>query len=408
MAPAEAVEGHENLWKVANRVNLAYLPYNAYDEAGNLLPKPERTMPPMPQAAIVQAKLGVNDDLKASAGQYDASMGRQGNETSGVAIAQRQREGDNATFHYIDNLSKGIRFLGKCMVDLIPKVYDTRRVVRLLGEDGTAREATFDPTLPQAVGEEEGELGKAVAEIYNPTVGRYDVIVSVGPSFSSKRQEAAASMIETVRAVPQIMGIAGDLVIKAQDWPGADEFAKRLKKSLPPQLQDDEDEEEIPPKAQAMLMQAEQMVQGLQAQNQELLQGKGGLEQEAQRVSAEKASVEAAKRELEAARKVAEAELRAKVAEATLRAKELEQRINERMAQAEQVQQPADTLAPFQAVLEQLAMAMQRIAESQAQFVAGQQQMMQAVTAERESELIDLPDGSMRARSRVVIPQEVQ
>lgn len=260
-------EGHEQRWAAANRVNFAYLEYEpvvAAAENGQqiVLPPPKRMEPPMPQMAIIQAKLAAADDMKSTTGQYNASLGQQSNETSGRAILARQREGDVATYHYLDNQARALRFGGKILVDLIPHIYDTARIARIMGEDGQSDTARIDPEAPQAFQEVQDEFTGQVEKIYNLGVGRYDVTVVVGPSFATKRQEAAASMIEAVRANPALMQIAGDLIVEAQDWPGSDRFAKRLKAAMPPNLQ--EADEDGDPKVKALEAQLQQMQQAIQ------------------------------------------------------------------------------------------------------------------------------------------------
>lgn len=260
IAAAGQIEGYEHQWKNANTVNYAVLEYNPVvdTEAGEqAFPPPQRAVPPQPSQGILQAKLGASDDIKTTTGQYDASLGQKSNETSGKAILARQREGDIGTFQYVDNLSRAIRFVGRIIVDLIPKIYDTKRVARILGEDDGVDMATLDPNLPQAVQSvQDPQTGKELEKIYNPGVGRYDVAVVVGPSYTTKRQEALDAMTQMVQGNPQLWQVIGDLLVKNQDWPGADDMAKRLKAMLPPQLQDKEGDEDMPPQARQMIEQA--------------------------------------------------------------------------------------------------------------------------------------------------------
>lgn len=253
-------EGYEHVWKNANTVNYAYLEYNPVVDTENgeqALPPPKRAVPPQPSSGILQAKMGAADDIKTTTGQYDASLGQKSNETSGKAILARQREGDIGTFQYVDNLSRAIRFVGRIIVDLIPKIYDTKRVARILGEDDGVDMATLDPSQQEAVRSvQDPQTGKELEKIYNPGVGRYDVAVVVGPSYTTKRQEALDAMTQMVQGNPQLWQVIGDLLVKNQDWPGADDMAKRLKAMLPPQLQDKEGDEEMPPQARQMLEQA--------------------------------------------------------------------------------------------------------------------------------------------------------
>uniref|UniRef100_UPI0025F089CE portal protein n=1 Tax=uncultured Phenylobacterium sp. TaxID=349273 RepID=UPI0025F089CE len=212
-------------WATANVQSHAYIEYDG----------PE---PPMRQgfagvpAGALQEALNASDDMKAIMGLYDASLGARSNETSGRAIMARQREGDVSTFHYIDNLSRAIRHAGRILLDLIPKVYATSRVVRVLGPDGAAKSVGVGPA-GQAAGQG-GEQLKAVGRIFDLGAGRYDLTVRSGPSFTSRREEAATQMIELIRAYPASAPVIGDLLARNLDWPGADEIASRLAALVPP------------------------------------------------------------------------------------------------------------------------------------------------------------------------------
>jgi len=217
-----AFETDSAKWATANVQSHAYIEYDG----------PE---PPMRQgfagvpAGALQEALNASDDMKSIMGLYDASLGARSNETSGRAIMARQREGDVSTFHYIDNLSRAIRHAGRILLDLVPKVYATARVVRVLGPDGAAKAVGVAP------GGQGGEALKAIGKIYDLSAGKYDLTVRSGPSFTSRREEAATQMIELIRAYPAAAPLIGDLLARNLDWPGADEIATRLAAMLPPQ-----------------------------------------------------------------------------------------------------------------------------------------------------------------------------
>jgi hypothetical protein len=263
-----AIEGFENQWATANTVNRSVLTYNHLDDQGQPIPMPQRVQPPVPPQGIIAAKQGAADDIKSATGQFDASLGQRSNETSGKAIMARQREGDTATYHYIDNLSKGIRQLGRILVDLIPKIYDTQRIARVLGEDGEVDTVQVDPNQAEAVTEARQPDG-SIQRIYNLGVGRYDVVSTVGPSFTTKRQEAVAAMTELVQGNPNLWMTIGDLLVRNMDWPGAEEMAKRLKATIPPNIlaADDEDEKVTPEQlqqAQAVMKQMQDYITQLE------------------------------------------------------------------------------------------------------------------------------------------------
>jgi hypothetical protein len=268
----EQFDGFEDMWQQANVTNYAYLKYNAHSEDGNLLPPPKRQEPPIASSALIQAKLQAWDNLQATVGQYNPSLGAEAKEKSGKAIIARQRQADVGTYHYVDNQARGIRQTGRILIDLIPKIYDTKRVARIIGEDGEPDHVTIDPEQDQSVVEITTE-DQAIEKIYNPTIGQYDVRVTVGPSYTTKRQEAAEFMAQVLQGNKELMQVMGDLYFEMLDVPGADKIAKRLKKALPPALSADEDEGESEPMVNTPqgpipVSQAEQMIAQMVEQGQ--------------------------------------------------------------------------------------------------------------------------------------------
>jgi hypothetical protein len=237
-------EGYENQWKTANTTNWPYLEVNpdVTDGAGNVLPLPQRAAPPLPQTGLIQAKMGAGEDIKSTTGQYDASLGQQGNERSAKAIVAREKQGDVGTYHYVDNLARAIRHITRQLVDIIPKIYDTQRIARIIGVDGEVSMVKIDPTQPEPVREIRDQNGGLIEKIYNPSVGTYDVMVTTGPGYMTKRQEALDAMSMILQSNPQLWTVAGDLFIKNMDWPGAQEMAKRFKKILDPKVLEEGDQ----------------------------------------------------------------------------------------------------------------------------------------------------------------------
>jgi hypothetical protein len=264
-------EGYETQWKTANINNWPYLEVNpdVTDGAGGPLPLPQRAPPPLVQSGLLQAKLGAADDIKGTTGQYDSSLGAAGNETSGRAILAREKQGDTGTYHFIDNLARAIRYATRQLVDLIPHIYDTQRVARIIGIDGETDQAMIDPTQPEAVRKiVDQQTGATIKKIYNPNVGKYDVAVTTGPSYMTKRQEALDAMSRLLQGNPNLWAVAGDLFIKNMDWPGAQEMSKRFAKTIDPKLMDDSEASPELAKAQqqmqAMSQEMQQMHQMLQ------------------------------------------------------------------------------------------------------------------------------------------------
>ena len=269
-------EGYEQQWKTANTTNWPYLEVNpdVTDGQGAVLPLPQRAAPPLAQTGLIQAKLGASDDIKATTGQYDSSLGATSNERSGRAILARERQGDTGTYHYVDNLARAVRYVTRQLVDLIPKIYDTQRIARIVGIDGEVSTVRIDPNQPQAVRRLMDEAGTVIEKIYNPSVGKYDVAVTTGPSYMTKRQEAMDAMGQILQANPNLWQVAGDLFVKNMDWPGAQEIAQRLQKMIDPKLLADEED----PALQAANQQMEVMAQEMQMMQQMLQQVQQSME----------------------------------------------------------------------------------------------------------------------------------
>ena len=262
-------EGYETQWKTANTTNWPYLEVNpdVTDGAGAVLPLPARAQPPMASSGLLQAKAGASDDIKSTTGQYDSSLGATSNERSGRAILAREKQGDTGTYHYVDNLARAIRHCTRQLVDLIPKIYDTQRIARIIGVDGTTDNAKIDPTQAEPVKKIVDQAGIVIEKIYNPSVGKYDVCVTTGPSYMTKRQESLDAMSQLLQGNPQLWAVAGDLFIKNMDWPGAQEMAKRFAKTIDPKLLSDGDDS---PELQAAKQQMEAMGQEMDQMHQML------------------------------------------------------------------------------------------------------------------------------------------
>jgi hypothetical protein len=266
-------EGYETQWKTANTQNWPYLEVNpdVTDGAGAVLPLPQRAAPPLPQTGLIQAKMGASDDIKSTTGQYDVSLGATSNERSGKAILARERQSDTGTYHYVDNLARAVRHVTRQLVGLIPKIYDTQRVARIIGLDGDTDMVKLDPTQQEPVKEIRDENNIVIDKIYNPGVGKYDVVVTTGPSYMTKRQEALDAMGMILQSNPQLWQVAGDLFIKNMDWPGAQEMADRFARIIDPKIMADTDDS---PEMQQAKMQMEAMGQELD-QLQQMLQNVG-------------------------------------------------------------------------------------------------------------------------------------
>lgn len=255
-ATAEQAAGHVEKWAEAHLKNFPFLLYNPDPRANGV---PQRMGGAEIPVALIQESQIASDEIKAVTGIYDASLGNRGNETSGIAIRSRAAQGEIATFNFKDNMAKGIRRTWELLVDLIPKIYDTERELRVLGNDG-AEDFVKINTF------ETGPNGEPV-KVNDLTVGKYDVTITVGPNFSTQRQEASETYTQLAQGFPQVMGVAGDLIFKSMDLPYADDIAERLKALLPPQIQQIiNKDQQVPPEVQALMQQAHQAMQLVQQQ----------------------------------------------------------------------------------------------------------------------------------------------
>lgn len=286
VAAAGQIEQYEDQWDAANVSNQAVLRYDPQEVGGTMVPPPQRQMPPQPSSGWMQEMSIAERDLQSTFGMYAASIGAEGQEKSGRAILARQKEGDTSTFHYIDNLSRSIRHAGRIIIDMIPKIYDTRRILRILGEDGEPAQATIDPAMRKPLAKVQDQTGK-IRKIFNPTIGTYDVSVTVGPSYNTKRMEAADAMVEMTRGNAELFPLIGDLMIRAMDWPMADEIAKRLKAMLPEQIKQLEAQDGQDPAQAAVAQVTQQFQQEAQAFQQQAMQAITQLQEQLARAQAQ-------------------------------------------------------------------------------------------------------------------------
>lgn len=234
LASAEAIEGYETYWGTANTVNHAVLTFNELDDAGNKLTRPERQQPPVMASAYMSGLQIASEEMRMASGQYQADLGEPGNERSGKAINARQRAGDNATYHFVDNQAIGIRYTGKIIIEVAPKIYDTKRTLKIMGEDGVESEVLIDPQAAQEFVKQQMQDQEKIKIIFNPSFASYSVESDVGPAYATQRQEAFNAFTQIIAANPDLMKVCGDLMFRAADFPMADELAERLKRLVPP------------------------------------------------------------------------------------------------------------------------------------------------------------------------------
>jgi len=244
-------EGHENEWAMANIKSMPVLRYKQKDIEGVPAPAPQRLQPEPPPAGIMEAAGAISADLQMVLGIMDPNQLPSGN-ISGKALQGQQNQVDLSNFHFYDNLTRSIAQTGRIILDLIPKIYDTQRVMRIIGSDGQPDMTTIN---------EANEIGEVLNDV---TVGEYDVVMDTGPGFQTKRQQAVESMMPLLTSNAELFNIAGDLVFRNMDFPGADIIADRLAAMNP--MANIDEKSDIPPEAPMRLAQSEQMIQQLQQQ----------------------------------------------------------------------------------------------------------------------------------------------
>jgi hypothetical protein len=310
LVPVAGVEGHDKAWGQLNKGSPTYLPFNHVDAEGNAIPHPQRLTPPQFPAAFAQAGQQALADMESAIGMYRANLGAPSNETSGRAIRERKEEGDTATFHFIDNLSRSIEQLGRIVVDMIPRIYDTKRQVRILGTDGAQDAVTIDPQMGEAVQRQ----GKKVVAI-NPGVGEYDVRVVAGANYTTQRQDAAEGITQILQAAPQFTPVLGPALVKLRDWPDAEKYARMMVAMAPPEVQqaisEAEGDSESPEALKQQLTQMQQQMQQMQMQGQQLNDAMGQATQQLQTLQMENQALKADK-EIEAKKLELDAQLKAR------------------------------------------------------------------------------------------------
>lgn len=226
------IGGHESLWKRAHKENLPYLLYNIDPNAPQVMPK--REVPGTMPVGMANETAMARDEIRSTTQVHLPTLGAPSNETSGKAILVRQSRTAVGSYVYLDNLASGIEMVGRIIIDLIPHVYNKAQVVRIINPDDTERMVQINKPF------QDPQTGKEI--LYDLTTGKYDVVSSTGPSYATRREEAAASMTDFLHQVPSLAPVIGDLVAKNMDWPGADEIAERLRQAagIPQEGQEDQ------------------------------------------------------------------------------------------------------------------------------------------------------------------------
>lgn len=251
-------EGYEKMYQEANTAPMALMLYNATTNATGsaVLPPPQRQPYDAQIGELMAAKAAAVDSMKATMGMFDASLGARSNEVSGKAIDARRAEADSTNFHFVANQMTARRSIGRAMLRMMDRI-----------ERGVKKW-----TVRKAEGDESEVID--IPEGLPPIGGdRYDVIVTAGPASESQRSQTFDAMVEMARVYPELAKIGGDILFESLDTTWGTKIAERLRKTLPPELQDgDGQQQQLPPQVMEAMKAMEQQQQQLQAALQETMQ----------------------------------------------------------------------------------------------------------------------------------------
>jgi hypothetical protein len=304
VAEESAVTGYEADYKMANRRNIVLLKYKSRSEGSdNPIPPPQRIQPAGIAPGWQQMLMNTEHGIEGAVGMYGPSVGAKSQEKSGIALQEQKSQGMVGNFHFPDNLSRSIQHTGRILLEWIPKIYDTERVARILGEDGLSDMAYLNPEQQTAVATRKDAMGQEIGSSYNLNVGKYDVTVSSGPSYTAKRQEAAENQIQLIQAKPELLSLIGDIVFSNMDWPQADKIAERLKAMLPApikELEMSKDKKPIDLRMASMMKQIQEAGQQLDQKAAALQEAEQNINEQATKVQSDMVKLEAEKKDLAA------------------------------------------------------------------------------------------------------------
>lgn len=235
IAAVQAIEEYETYWNTANIVNHSVLPWNAFNDEGEAIPAPKRQEPPSASPAYEQGMTTAFNQMMMTSGQWQNQMGMQGNERTGAAINARQQQGYTSVYHFQDNYAMALRLTGRILIDLMPHVLDTKRLLQLRDQEGNDFELEVDPGAKQAYMEHLNEDQEIARRVFNPQLGTYGIESDVGPAYGTRREQTAEVLKLLLTQAPTLTPIIGDLLLRSLDIAESEEAAQRLHRMIPPQ-----------------------------------------------------------------------------------------------------------------------------------------------------------------------------
>jgi hypothetical protein len=278
------IERYKRVWDQANIRNFTYLPYTPMAAGGFAVPAPQRNTVEPAIGAIATLVAQADADIQATTGRFAPSLGNMSpNERSGKALRELKMQAELGSSNYLENLATAIRFEGRILLDLFPSTYvEPERIVRLVGDEpGDERTVMINaPFVQTPNGPQPPPSGAAayMKGIFNQALGRpepqveeYDltaadefmVVVDVGPSYKTQREENVAFLQSMLEADPNLAPIIADIMAEEMGGPMGRKLAKRIR-AMNPQLPKDDEQSNDPEHLQAQVAQLEMQMQQAQ------------------------------------------------------------------------------------------------------------------------------------------------
>lgn len=196
-----------------------------YDESPSGA-KPEQVRPPeLSQSLFTQYQLAI-EDLYTSTGLYPARMGNNGDEASGKAIDARTRQGSYTTYVFFNSINRAIATGGAIVNEMIPRVYDTERVMALMTPDEGMKNITVNKEMDEYGEQVDNDIRK----------GTYEVRLKPGPSYEGQKEQALQSLRDVLAADPTAFNLIADLYADNLPLANTIEIKNRLKTRVPPEI----------------------------------------------------------------------------------------------------------------------------------------------------------------------------